>query len=249
MVNRALFARRSPPRLRRCRWSCPMMRGCGQTPQSFANAASERSRWGLSPAAARSWRRRAGRHRTCPISAGAVVGDELLDAGLEPCESGRRGTPIRRASSPSVYRVLVRRGRRGCRGSGGRAALAVKAVHGDGVTQPCRSGHDQRFELVDRPGAVQDGGVVDDLQGADRLDRTITGLGGGGRSSRHSTARAAATASVGSALPLRRRAFDRGGRLRSPRSPCQRRCRVSPAPQLPVDSTPIRSRMPCVRIH
>ncbi len=44
------------------------------------------------------------------------------------------------------------------------------------LAQPVGSGHDHRLELVDRPGAVQRGGVIDDLQSADRLDRPVMGV-------------------------------------------------------------------------
>ena len=55
MRHKALFARRSPPRLSRWRSVRPEDAGIGDTPHRWAKAASERSRWGLSPAVTRSW--------------------------------------------------------------------------------------------------------------------------------------------------------------------------------------------------
>jgi hypothetical protein len=46
----AARAARSPPWLRRCRRVLPEEAGIGATPHRWANAASDRSRWGLSPA-------------------------------------------------------------------------------------------------------------------------------------------------------------------------------------------------------
>ena len=49
IVHRALLAARSPPRLRRCRVVFPDDASNGLTPHNAANAASLRSRSGLSP--------------------------------------------------------------------------------------------------------------------------------------------------------------------------------------------------------
>ncbi len=50
IVHRALLAVRSPPRLRRCRMVFPEDASNGLAPHNAANAASLRSRLGLSPA-------------------------------------------------------------------------------------------------------------------------------------------------------------------------------------------------------
>ena len=49
--QRAWLAWRFPPRLRRCRTVCPEEACTGLAPHRAANVASERMRWGLSPAA------------------------------------------------------------------------------------------------------------------------------------------------------------------------------------------------------
>ena len=55
IMCRARLAWRSPPRLSRCRLVLPDDAGSGEVPQSMAQAASERSRSGLSPAVTSSW--------------------------------------------------------------------------------------------------------------------------------------------------------------------------------------------------
>jgi len=49
IMCKALFAARSPPRLRRCRLVLPLEAGSGAAPQSMAKDASEVSRAVLSP--------------------------------------------------------------------------------------------------------------------------------------------------------------------------------------------------------
>ncbi len=124
-------------------------------------------------------------------------------------------------------------------------------------------GHDNGLELVDRTDPVLAGGVVDDLQLADRLDAAVTALGRRAdvtadpssieaalRVARPEiTARAAATASMVSVLPSRRRALRSGRSTSITATPASVRCRVSPAPQLPVDSTPIWSTAPWLLIQ
>jgi hypothetical protein len=55
MVCNAVLAARSPPRFSRWRLVRPELAAIGVTPQRWANAASECSRSGLSPAVTRSW--------------------------------------------------------------------------------------------------------------------------------------------------------------------------------------------------
>ncbi len=67
------------------------------------------------------------------------------------------------------------------------AALASWFLSDKSSRSRCRSAascDDDRFELVDRPGPVHDGGVVDDLELADRLDAAVTRLRCAGRPSR-----------------------------------------------------------------
>jgi hypothetical protein len=53
--HKAWLARRSPPRFSRWRWVRPEDAGIGAVPHRWAKEASERSRWGLSPAVTSSW--------------------------------------------------------------------------------------------------------------------------------------------------------------------------------------------------
>lgn len=93
MRYNALFASRSPPRLRRCRLVLPDDAGTGQTPASFANAASERSRCGLSPAAVSSWAATVGPTPKSPTNAGAALAVRVASsssASLTPGLDRRR---------------------------------------------------------------------------------------------------------------------------------------------------------------
>src|ERR1039457_6225049 len=91
MRQSALLAMRSPPRLSRCRLVFPEA-GTGDTPHKLANAASERRRSGLSPAATRRARLQVllydasrdsivGRGRTIPFRWDGTLED--LPAGID----------------------------------------------------------------------------------------------------------------------------------------------------------------------
>ena len=79
MCQRAEWPRRSPLRLSRWRWFLPLLASSGDAPHRCANAASLRSRPGLSPAA--NQERRGG------VGPDAQGGDELgcafFDQGFE----------------------------------------------------------------------------------------------------------------------------------------------------------------------
>jgi hypothetical protein len=97
----AALAWRSPPRLSRCRLVLPDDAGTGLTPQSAAKAASEWSRWGLSPAVISSAAALLGPTPNRSRSAGAVVVTSSLICVSRALASPRR-VRMRRVSFPPL---------------------------------------------------------------------------------------------------------------------------------------------------
>ncbi len=94
MVCRALFAARSPPRLRRCRSVRPLLAGSGAAPHRCARAASERSRSGLSQAVA----------SNCPATSGPTPNMALRVRAVR----ATAGRSRRSACTMSVFRASIR---------------------------------------------------------------------------------------------------------------------------------------------
>src|SRR5271165_4760507 len=235
MRHSALLAWRSPPAFRR-RWPAvfPEPAGMGATPHRWAQAASECSRPGLSPAATRRAAAVSGPTPKRAISSGAVAKSSVV---------------ILSSRSPSSA------SRTWTRWANEHSAALVAAVTGSGALLARRSAHSATKAVTVRPfrrersssGAVNTRWRIWTMAftrawRAERLATTSTRMASTPPSlDLHApaarplmTARAASTASRGSDLPWLRRAW-RFGRLTSTTStPLRRRNRASPTPYEPV---------------
>lgn len=165
-----------------------------------ASAASDPRRSGLSPAVVNSWAATCGPTPKVPASAGAAwptsahSGFEFGDLAVE--EGNLRGEGLEREPQMGLDDVVVVVAERS-----GEFDLTPKRLGVEAFSQVSRCGHDQRFELVDRPCPVAGGAVAHDLDGPDRLSRPIGGLGHTGRTTRdHGSSRGLSVDGIGLAF-------------------------------------------------
>ena len=157
----AELACRFPPRLRRWRWVFPLDAGIGQAPHIIAKLASERSRWGFSPAATISSPALA----TPTPSSWSRLGGELLDEWAdEPVELGDFVVEVQDSPGEVFERELGGDGRVAVPdGVRSPARAGAKALHTGGVADlvahVLRCGDDGVVELLQRRTTALDGGL------------------------------------------------------------------------------------------
>src|SRR3954447_18203483 len=216
---RAALARLSPPRLSRWRVVLPLEAGTGQAPHSFANAASERIRSGLSPT-----------RSSIAAAVPAPIPCAWTSSGARAAGSVSRwpSWPWSSSSSTSQRRAIARRlafadAAVEVIGPGRRAARcrirAILPVMRSSRSRSAAGGPTMnRLQRHHGLGPSLDRGVARDLEVADHLDRAGARLRRGG------------------GLPAERGA---GGTLG-----VERVALALPAPQLPVGSVDLENGMP-----
>src|SRR3954454_16310565 len=196
----AALARLSPPRLSRWRGVLPLEAGTGQAPHSFANAASERIRSGLSPTRSSI---AAAVPAPIPCAWTSAGGGQRLEVAVVAPDLLVERQP---ATGDRAQAGLRRRRRRGDRPRPqGREVPDQGHLAGDAVeplAQGGRGADDDRLQRHHGLGPSLDRGVARDLEVADHLDRAGARLRpGGGLPAEHGAGGTLGVERVALALP------------------------------------------------
>ena len=177
MRQSALLAMRSPPRLRRCRLVLPDEAGTGDTPHKLANAASERRRSGLSPAATKSAPATSGPTPVRYAQRGCGFHGQAAELTVQHDEL--RGQPLmtdrQRAERQLTCRARCRDASRPRSCSDGDQLIEGKIAKL--MAERVWSGDHQRSHLVPHLGSHLDRGATCDPEGADHADPVVVTLG------------------------------------------------------------------------